>query len=258
MEHTQNLESALKSAVGEIETLHKANNDLRTQVNLSHFHRDNLEQYGRKEAFRAQKVPESEGNEEDPAKLVIERANYVLSQIPDESQFAEFKNYKVKRSDFQRCHRVGDQRRAISKKKIRPIIAKFKDFRLRMAILINKKKLENKKEYKENGEFITEDLTPFRNKLLWYTKQIKNNDGKNKFYHIHSRDGKIKAKKTDGPEKQEWITITTPHDFHKHGHDVDIDLLNENFHQFEILKPLPFDISYIQNCLGQFDYDANY
>ena len=245
-EQVKSLTSSLKLVVGELKTAHKTNNDLRTQVNLSNYTKDDLGQYGRKESYRNLDVDESV----DAEKGAIERANFILSQIDETNeQFRDLKDYKVTRSDIQRCHRIGDKDKAKSRGKKRPIIVKFKDYRLRMAILLNKKKLQKNPQYKANNEFIAEDLTPFKNKLLWYTKNILNADGKKKFYHLHTRDGKIKGKLTGGSDQQDWITINSPEDFHKHGHDVDIDLLNKEFHQFKILKQVQFNFTHIENSL---------
>ena len=246
-EHVQSLTSTLKLVVGELKSSIKTNNDMRTQINLSNYTKDDLGQYGRKESYRNLDVDESV----DAEKGAIERANFILSQIDErDEQFKDLKDYKVVPSDIQRCHRIGDKEKARSRGKKRPIIVKLKDYRLRMAILLNKKKLQKNRSYKEKGEFIAEDLTPFKNKLLWYSKQIMNADGKKMFYHLHTRDGKIKGKLTGGSDQQEWITINSPEDFHKHGHDVDIDLLNKEFHQFKILKQVQFNFQQVENSIN--------
>ena len=258
--HEENgtLKNGLKAAVNEIQSLHKENNDLRTHINLLNYQNDSLGQYGRKESLRVQKAPEAVGETEDAEAIVLESANFVLSQIKSDDMFSEFKDFKVTRNDLQRCHRVGDKEKAIKRKKQRPIIAKFKDYRLRMAILLNKKKLEKNREFKAQGRFFTEDLTPFRNKLLWYTKNhVKDAHGKDMFYHVHTRDGKIKAKKVGGNSDQKWITITTPDDFHRHGHDVDVTLLNSDFHQFKILQNLPHDTSHITKLIDSLEKNHN-
>ena len=82
--------------------------------------------------------------------------------------------------------------------------------------------------------FITEDLTPLRNKLLNYVKSKR--DGK--FVLCHKMNGKIKmkksAKKAGKPlvenGKNEgtgnWLTITSPDDLLKHNFNVHFEELN--------------------------------
>lgn len=252
VEYVKSLKKGFEAVVEENQMVRKENNTLRTEINLLHYRIDAHGQYNRKESFRLQKV--SETDTEDPTEIIVESANFVLSQIQPDENFSEFKDRKVTRDDLQRCHRVGDKKTASSNKKARPIIAKFKDYRLRMAILLNKKKLEKNAQYKAQGRFFTEDLTPFRNKLLWYTKNhAKDAKGKNIFSNVHTRDGKIKAKKVGKESDRKWITITTPDDFHSHGHDVDISLLNDNFHEFQVLEHLPCDNSNIMELVGSFE-----
>ena len=252
--HTKNLEGALKEIVTATKKVQEDNNFLRSQINVIHYKRDSLEQYGRRKSLRIHQVVEKE--DEDVFKHLINSANFVLSQIEEGDPFEEFKNRKVEVSDIQRCHRIGNLTRATKNNKARPIIAKFKDYRLRMAILLNKKKLEKNQKFKKQGRFFTEDLTPFKNKLLWYTKKkVLDTDGKNMFVDVHSRDGKIKAKKATNRSAKEWVTITSPDDFHRHDHDVVIDELNKYFNQFQILKSVEYDLSHIDSIIGAYDYE---
>ena len=247
------LAGGLKLAIAEIKRLHDYINDLRVNINQLNYEADALQQYGRKESGRLREVPEAkQGEADDAVKHVLETANFVLSQIDDpEDDFIDLKNYKVTLTDLQRCHRVGDVKKARLKKKPRPIIAKFKDYRLRMAIMLHKKKLEKNSQFKAQGRFFTEDLTPFRNKLLWYTKNhVKDANGANIFYHVHTREGKIKARKKGG-DTRKWITITSPDDFLAHGHTVNLDLLNKDFKQFQVLKHLKYDDTPLINLLDE-------
>ena len=70
-------------------------------------------------------------------------------------------------------------------------------------------------------------------------------DDKPLFYHVHSREGKIKAKKVGGDDKT-WVTIKSPDDFFKHGHTVDIAEINHDFHFFKVLETNAFDYSHIE------------
>ena len=60
-----NLQTALKSAVQEMNILAKQNNDLRKEANLQNYRRDELEQYGRRESLRLHSVEEEK--DEDTA-----------------------------------------------------------------------------------------------------------------------------------------------------------------------------------------------
>ena len=95
--HEENgtLKNGLKAAVNEIQSLHKENNDLRTHINLLNYQNDSLGQYGRKESLRVQKAPEAVGETEDAEAIVLESANFVLSQIKSDDMFSEFKDFKV-------------------------------------------------------------------------------------------------------------------------------------------------------------------
>ena len=191
VEYVKSLKKGFTAVVEENQKFRKENNNLRTKINLLHYRLDAHGQYNRKESLRLQKV--SETDTEDPAEIIVESANFVLSQIQPDENFSEFKDRKVTRDDLQRCHRVGDKKTASNNKKARPIIAKFKDYRLRMAILLNKKKLEKNSQYKAQGRFFTEDLTPFRNKLLWYTKNHAK-DTKGKTFSPMCTQGMVKSK----------------------------------------------------------------
>ena len=82
--------------------------------------------------------------------------------------------------------------------------------------------------------FITEDLTPLRNKLLNYAK----NKSDDKFVLCHTLNGKIRIKKPAkkagkllGENGKDEVTgnrqtITSPDDLFKHNVDVDFEELN--------------------------------
>ena len=124
----KSLQDGLKAAIEEIKKLHKQNTALRTNVNLMNYQIDALGQYGRRESNRLMKVSEAkEGESDDAVKQVLETANFVLSQIPVDDDFSDLKDYKVTLKDIQRCHRVGDVKKAKKYKKPRPITSKFKD-----------------------------------------------------------------------------------------------------------------------------------
>ena len=153
----------------------------------------------------------------------------------------------IEKSDIQRAHRVGRRKgtsldaqgRAITPKP-RQIIFKMKDYGKRMSIIKNKKKFhENavEKDIKKfKKAFIVEDLTPLRSKLLWYAK----NQCDNKFQNCHTKEGRILAQ-TSQSKPSEWISLSTPDDFHKHGVDIDVDILNKGLRKIQILKHVNYE-----------------
>ena len=171
------LRSLLKEATGEIVKLSAGLNDVRASINTSNYERDALEQYNRLESYRiieAEEDPikyDSDGNivdEEDCAALAIKSA--------------ELLGVTLKRKGIQRCHRIGKRRAPQMVKgvlvtpKPRQVIIKLKDYKTRMNIITKKRNLQDKAKEdnfgKLSGAFLAEDLTPLRNKLLWYCKKI--------------------------------------------------------------------------------------
>ena len=67
--------------------------------------------------------------------------------------------------------------------------------------------------------------------MLWYTKKQCNG----KFKNCHTRDGRIKAQRTDN---EDWVTLSNPDDFHRFGVNVDIDIMNKGLRKIQILKDL--------------------
>ena len=220
-----------KMAVEDAETLRKEHNFLRSKLNCTNYHCDSIEQYGRKENTDYNEVDEKENEtQKDVMDAVIDRANYALSQSE------HYKNIRVEPSDIQRVHRLGKVKESedgLTKPKPRKIICRFKSYQLRQKIMFSKRNLKKHPVYKNS--FITENLTPFRSKLLWYVK--KKCDGK--FVKVHTRDGNIKAQLREAQEKDDkWYTIQTPDDLFKFGVDIDFKLLNENYFRFEVYEEL--------------------
>ena len=58
---------------------------------------------------------------------------------------------------------------------------------------------------------------------------------------VHTRDGLIKAKLKTAPDAKDWITLKSPDCFHKYDIDVDLKLINENLHTFQVLPDLEVD-----------------
>ena len=205
------LMALLKASNAEQEALRKGTNFLRAKMNCTNYHCDALDQYGRKENVNLIDVDEKEHEtEEDVIKAVVDRANFVLSKSD------KYKDIQVSASDIQRAHRIGKP--STNKEgpcKARKIICRFKSYKLRQKIIFSKKTLKKHSKYK--GSFFTENLTPFRSKLLWYLK----NRCDGKLVKLHTRDGDIKAqKKNEDGDEDTWYTIRNPDDVFKLGIDI--------------------------------------
>ena len=238
------LKTALNQANGEIYSLVKNVNSLQSSLNISNYQRDEIEQYGRLESFRYIDIPEETLQTNDKGEIIETEDCFNLA-----IKASEMMGVSLKKKNIQRAHRIGRRRiprrntnGVMEEPKPRQVIVKLKDYSKRTEIIVNKKQLKlnavkNKCEQFENA-FIVEDLTPLRSKLLWYAKKQCNG----KFKNCHTRDGRIKAQKTDDDE---WVTISNPDDFHKHGVDINIDIINKGLKKVQILKDLSLpDLSY--------------
>lgn len=242
-----------KKLVEENIALRQESNTLRAKINTANYMSDSVEQYTRRENIRIHDVEEKDNEKDsDVMKEIIDRANYALSK----SQY--YSDTRVEESDIQRAHRVGEKKvqapGSNTPPKPRKIICRFKSWALRQKVIKSKKALKGSPKF--NGSFITEDLTQYKAKLLWYAK----NHCDGKFVKCHTRNGEVKAQlKSDqnlnhddenqGQEKINWITIKSPEDFFKHGVEVDYKLLNDKYVRFEILDQL--DIENRKNELNQ-------
>ena len=113
--------------------------------------------------------------------------------------------------------------------KPRKIICRFKSYKLRQKIIFSKKALKAHVNY--GSSFITEDLTPFRAKLLWYLK----NKIDGRLVNLHTRDGNIHAQlKEDQGDEGKWYTIRNPDDVFKLGIQFDVTELNEDYLSFQV------------------------
>ena len=207
----ENLE--LVNSVGELSTeneaLRTANeglradlSDLRTQQNTVFFKVDAQNQYSRHENFRAQKVKEAPpGHKEDCAQIMIDLAAKVGVPITKEN--------------IQRCHRLGKPH---ADNTPRAIICRLNSYPLKKKILDNRKELlpnlkdktiPEKNALLANAVFLTEDLTPFRGKLLKYVKEW--NKSSLKYDVVTSSYGKIVCKIKN--VERRWKSISSTDDF---------------------------------------------
>ena len=236
------MKTALKAALKAIDEIRGEMNFQRTSINKSNYQRDELEQYGRKESGRVIEVKEEPlvYNENGGIKETEDCAQVVIDA-------AAIAGVKIEKGDIQRAHRVGRRKKPsidaagnYTTPKPRQIIFKMKDYGKRMNIIKSKRKFREKVE--ENGPekfknaFFVEDLTPLRSKLLWYAK----NECNRKFINCHTKEGKILAQ-TKESQPGEWISLSSPEDFHKHNIDVDIDVINARLKKIQVLKHVSFE-----------------
>ena len=216
-----------KLAVEESQALRKETNFLRTKLNCVNYHCDGLNQYNRRENADWNDVAEKDGDETEKEVMdaVIDRANYCLSKDD------RFKGTVVSPSDIQRVHRIGKKKESSdgTTPKPRKIICRFKSYRLRQKIILSKRHLKSHPTFKDS--FITENLTPFRSKLLWYVK--KKCDGR--FVKAHTRDGNIRVQlKEAQTDNDDWYTIKSPEDLFQFNVDFNYKLFNKDYFQFEV------------------------
>ena len=229
------MKTALKAALQAIDNIHAHMNSQGSSINTANYERDALEQYGRRESERLVDV------DEEPLKLdtngnIIDNEDCVQLAI----EAAAVLDVTLVKEDIQRAHRVGRRKKPSVDKdgrmftpKPRQIIVKLKDYGKRQSMIKNKRKFKENAEIKnakkfKNG-FIVEDLTPLRSKLLWYAKHQCND----KFKNCHTKNGQILAQTS---ESDKWVDLSTPDHFHKHGIDVDIDIINKGLRKMQILK----------------------
>ena len=221
------LYNVAKEILDQNKALWKEVNFLRSKGNSTNYHCDAVEQYGRKENSDWHEIIEKENEtEKDVIDAVVERANYVLSKS------TRFSNTTVDASDIQRCHRVGKKKESQDPNtppKPRKIICRFKSYKLRQKIILSKKHLKSSPNY--SNCFITENLTPFRAKLLWYVK----NKCDGRFVNAHTRNGNINVQLCEAHgEDDKWYIIKSPEDLFSHGINVDLKCINEKYLSFQV------------------------
>ena len=173
--------------------------DLKCNQNKLFFKNDAQNQHGRHENFRTHNITETD--HENCIDKVIDAVRKI--------------GVTLTADDIQRCHRLG---RPKSDGKPRAIICKLNyypkkkeimDKRKGLAPDLTGKSIKEKKTILSNAPFITEDLSPFRGKILRFVKDW--NRENSKYDVVSTSYGKIVCK-IKNTEKQ-WISITTTDDF---------------------------------------------
>ena len=151
------LSNNLESAVKRIQTLEK---------NL-----DDLEQYGRRSSIRLHKVPITVAQSRDTDPVVVKLCNDKLNIKP-----------KLSIEDIERSHIIGPV-----KDNKATIICKFKFYKTKQTVYMNKKNLKNHKTGNFNV-FITEDLTKQRQTIVKHLNKARID---HKVHSFWSNDGRI-------------------------------------------------------------------
>ena len=221
-------QSVLTKAIQIIDTQAKHICFLNSQINVSNYRTDAQQQYNRMESLRAINLnPAVNGN--DAVKIMMDIAKEIEAKATDDS--GNKVTVGLTEDHIQRCHFLGDKKNKL--------ICKFIPYKMRMKILLNKKVINGAKTSKFKDVFICEDLTPMRNRLVWYIKQ----KCKTKFTKLHTRNGVIRVKK-EGHESDSdpWLRISNPDELFPHldPDDVfDIELFNKDLHGFKLLPDIP-------------------
>lgn len=161
------------------------NNDLQKEIwRLEEAH-DDLEQYGRRNTLRFHNCPAPEANKgTDDIVISICREKF---------------NLELQEDDIFRSHPIG----RIKANGRRQIICRFKNWKIKNSIYSQKKQL------KESGIFITEDLTRYRQSII---QELIKGKRANKVHSFWTSDGRIFAKFSERGSKYLIRSIDELHD----------------------------------------------
>ena len=175
----QALKSELNKTKVELTYVKGLNTKLNQAINLNIYKQDELEQYNRRENLRIYGVPDSNSRKDDGESVLFDIADKLGIELDE--------------WDIQKAHRLGKKpkhnpnaQEVSTTRKARPIIARFVNYKKRNEFVYAKSKLKSSE--RNSGVFITEDLTPLRNKLLNYVK----NKCDDRFVLCHTLNGKIR------------------------------------------------------------------
>ena len=172
---------------------------LKKNIQMGAYNHDALEQYSRKENIRIHGVPEE--NEEDTTALAVNIMNEAVK--PEDTREPPVKTFT--RTDISIAHRLPSRRGS------KPIMVRFVRREDKMLLMKNKGGLRRRQGPKV---FITDDLTPLRNKML---QALKNDEG---IARAYSLDGSIFAiEKGVNGEDGRRVKLNSPDDLYKIGWD---------------------------------------
>ena len=171
---------------------------------------DALEMYNRRDSIRIYGVPQTEA-EKTNSQVTMGKVLETMKKIGLENN--------VKQEHISTSHRI--HRKNKNNSFPDPIIVKLLARQTKDLIIGNSSKLRDDTTLNPR-QFINEDLTPLRSKLLTYIKtKVPSVISKS----VHSREGRILCKKTEDQSK--WIYIESVRDLHKLNVSISNDLLKE-------------------------------
>ena len=177
---------------------------------------DALEMYNRRDSIRIYGVPQTDV-EKTNSRVTVNKVMNIIKEIDLEDV--------VKVADISACHRI--HRRNKKNDLPDPIIIKFVSRQSKELVIANASKIRDKTSSSVSKQYINEDLTPLRSRLLTYIKtKIPTVVSKS----VHSREGRILCKKDE--EQAKWIYIESIRDLKR---TLNIDITPE------LLKDLEMD-----------------
>ena len=210
IERQQVIEVSLRGEIAglndQIKTLKKNANN---QIIDSKIRDDALEQYNRRDSIRIYGIPQSEA-EKTNSRITLNKVLDTMKKIDLEDQ--------VKEDKISTCHRI--HRRNKDSSRPDPIIVKLVARHSKDLIMGNASKLKNGSN--QQIQFINEDLTPLRSRLVNFIKtKVPSVISKS----VHTRDGRILCKQTEDQSK--WTYIESVRDLSKVNVNMSQELLKE-------------------------------
>lgn len=159
--------------------LRTENETLKSEIASLRVEYEELEQYGRRTSLRFHNVPITRGQLQMTDDLIVDIVNNKLKLEPG-----------ISADDINRSHIIGDIKAGKAQ-----LICRFRNWKIKNAIYMAKKKL------KDNPEkiFITEDLTRTRQALM---KQLYNHRREERLDSFWTFDGRIFAIKEEGAARR--------------------------------------------------------
>ncbi|KAK3105848.1 hypothetical protein FSP39_007085 [Pinctada imbricata] len=156
-----------------IDDLYYITDDLYRRVDDADSKVENLEQYGRRNSLRFHnvKLPSEDCNTD---KVIVDLCKEQL-------------DITISEDDICRSHPIGEPNRHGKSQ----LIARFRNWKIKNNIFLNKKKLKGSSD----KVFITEDLTPYRQSLMKYISAAKRDKRLSSFW---TSDGRIFVKLSEG------------------------------------------------------------
>ena len=171
---------------------------------------DALEMYNRRDSIRIYGVPQDEAEKTN--------SQITMTKVLETMEKIGLKD-RVKQEHISTAHRIHSRTKSHSFPD--PIIVKCLARQTKHLIVGNSSKLRDDSSLNPR-QFINEDLTPVRSKLLTYIKtKVPSVISKS----VHSREGRILCKKNEDQSK--WIYIESVRDLHKLSVNISKELLKK-------------------------------